>query len=166
MNKIELSIAINAPIERCFDLARSVDLHRFSMQHYHETIISGVQAGLMDYHNRVTWRARHFGVWFTLESAITKFSRPFYFTDEMQAGPFKKMVHDHFFYCTDSGTVMIDQFYFQSPYGWLGEIVDSLVLKNYLVNLLQQRNETIRQFAETDKWMEVLAQPEKIYKST
>lgn len=36
MTKIELTTAIKAPIERCFDLARSVDLHKVSMQHSRE----------------------------------------------------------------------------------------------------------------------------------
>ncbi|HCZ37436.1 MAG TPA: cell division protein, partial [Cytophagales bacterium] len=41
MTKIELTTAIKAPIERCFDLSRSVDLHKVSMQHSREEIIGG-----------------------------------------------------------------------------------------------------------------------------
>jgi ligand-binding SRPBCC domain-containing protein len=156
MTKIELTTAIKAPIERCFDLARSVDLHKVSMQHSREEIAGGVASGLMNLRDTVTWRATHFGIRFTLQSAITKFTRPFFFTDEMVRGPFKLMVHDHFFYWEESSTTMVDHFYFQSPLGLLGEVADSLVLKNYLTRLLTQRNSIIKHYAEGDGWQHVL----------
>lgn len=158
MTKIELTTAIKAPIERCFDLARSVDLHKISMQHSREEITGGVETGLMKLHDTVTWSATHFGFRFTLQSAITKFTRPFFFTDEMVRGPFKSMVHDHFFYWEESSTTMVDHFYFQSPLGALGELTDSLVLKNYLTRLLTQRNTVIKQYAEGDGWQHLLPQ--------
>lgn len=156
MNKIELTTQIKAPIERCFDLARSVDLHKLSMQHSREEIVGGITTGMMKLKDTVTWQASHFGIRFTLQSAITKFTRPFFFTDEMVRGPFKSMVHDHFFYWEESSTIMVDNFYFQSPLGLLGELVDSLVLKNYMTGLLTQRNAIIKQFAEGDDWRHIL----------
>ena len=83
MTKIKLSTSIKAPIDRCFDLARSVDLHKLSMQHAREEIAGGVETGLMKLNDTVTWKATHFGIRFTLQSAITKFTRPFSFTDKM-----------------------------------------------------------------------------------
>ncbi|MBN8649977.1 MAG: hypothetical protein J0L67_01015 [Cytophagales bacterium] len=47
-------------------------------------------------------------------------------------------------------------FYFQSPLGLLGEVADSLVLKNYLTRLLTQRNSIIKHYAEGDGWQHVL----------
>lgn len=158
LTKIELTTAIKAPIERCFDLSRSVDLHKVSMNQSGEEIISGVATGLMKLHDSVTWRASHFGIRFTLQSAITKFTRPFFFTDEMKHGPFESMVHDHFFYWEESHTTMVDHFYFQSPYGVLGEMVDSLVLKKYLTSLLTQRNSVIKQYGESEGWQYLLPQ--------
>lgn len=112
----------------------------------------------MKFQDTVTWRASHFGIRFTLQSAITKFTRPFFFTDEMKQGPFKSMVHDHFFYWEESYTNMVDHFYFQSPYGVLGEVVDSLILKRYLTSLLTKRNLVIKQYAEGNGWQQVLPQ--------
>jgi len=156
MTKIELTTAIKAPIERCFDLSRSVDLHKVSMQHSREESIGGVETGLMKLHDTVTWRATHFGIRFTLQSTIIKFTRPFFFTDEMKQGPFKSMVHDHFFYWEESHTTMVDHFYFQSPLGLLGEVADSLILKSYLTPLLTQRNSIIKHYAEGDGWQHML----------
>lgn len=158
MTKIELTTAIKAPIERCFDLARNVDLHKISMQQSREEISGGVETGLMKLHDTVTWKATHFGIRFTLQSAIVKFTRPFFFTDEMVRGPFKSMVHDHFFYWEESSTTMVDHFYFQSPLGALGELTDALVLKHYLTRLLTQRNAVIKQYAEGEGWQNMLPQ--------
>ena len=157
MTKIKLSTSIKAPIDRCFDLARSVDLHKLSMQHAREEIAGGVETGLMKLNDTVTWKATHFGIRFTLQSAITKFTRPFSFTDKMVRGPFSAMVHDHFFYSEENCTIMIDHFYFQSPLGLVGELTDSLVLKNYLTRLLTQRNAVIKKYAEGDDWQRVLS---------
>jgi len=46
---------------------------------------------------RVTWRAKHFGVRQRLTSEITAMDRPSYFQDTMIDGAFSFMQHDHFF---------------------------------------------------------------------
>jgi hypothetical protein len=51
---------------------------------------------------------------------------------------------------------MIDKFEFTSPLGFLGKLVDHLILKNYMTKFLQERNQVIMEFAETEKWKEVL----------
>jgi len=159
MNKIELSTHINAPIQRCFDLARSIDLHKISVSHTHEEAVGGVTKGLIGLNQRVLWQATHMGVRQSMEVKISKFSPPFFFTDEMVSGIFNSMSHDHFFYDIGDETVMIDHFYYDTPLGLLGEAVNLIFLKGYLIKLLTKRNETIREFAETDKWMEVLPVP-------
>ncbi|MGI8847734.1 MAG: hypothetical protein ACR2GX_05650 [Candidatus Dormibacteria bacterium] len=50
---------IEAPIERCFDLARSVDLHTQS-SHVPERAVAGKTSGLLELGDEVTWEARHF----------------------------------------------------------------------------------------------------------
>ncbi len=66
MTRIELSTHINAPIERCFDLARSIDLHMESTKQTGEQAIAGRTSGLIGLGETVTWRAKHLGVWQTL----------------------------------------------------------------------------------------------------
>jgi len=70
--------SIRAPIERCFDLARSVEAHLAGNRHWGEAAVamSGVTAGLIGLGERVTWRARHFGVLQTLTTEITAMDRP------------------------------------------------------------------------------------------
>ncbi len=64
MTRIVLLTSIAAPIERCFDLARSIDLHMASTNWSGERAIAGVTTGLIGAWQEVTWQGRHFG--FTL----------------------------------------------------------------------------------------------------
>ncbi|MBL7697876.1 MAG: SRPBCC family protein [Chitinophagaceae bacterium] len=156
MPNIELQTIIHAPIERCFDLARSIDLHKLSTGGTNEEAIAGVTTGLISGGEEVTWRAKHFGITQTLSSRITAFERPYYFRDEMIKGAFKMIRHDHIFEEKQGYTLMSDKFRFESP-GWIfGDIFNTLVLKKYLGSLLKKRNNIIKQVAETDQWKEIL----------
>jgi ligand-binding SRPBCC domain-containing protein len=148
MPKIQLSTLINAPIERCFDLARSIDLHMESTKQTGEQAIAGRTSGLIELGESVTWRAKHFGIWQTLSSKITQFDYPNSFTDEMVYGAFKRFKHQHLFYTVDGQTMMKDVFDFESPYGILGKMANMLFLKRYMENLLKRRNQVIKDTAE------------------
>lgn len=156
MPSIELTTVINAPIERCFDLARSIDLHKLSTKGTREEAIAGVTSGLIEKDQQVTWRASHFGITQTLTSRITAFEYPCYFRDELVEGAFKSIKHDHVFQKSEDKTVMNDKFYFESP-GWiLGMVLNKLVLTRYLQNLLKKRNQIIKDIAESEKWKTIL----------
>ena len=88
MPLIKLHTEIKANKEIVFDLSRSIDLHKISTEHSNETAIAGRTSGLIELHETVTWRAKHFGVYQTLTSKITTFNRPNLFTDEMVKGAF------------------------------------------------------------------------------
>ena len=148
MSKIELSTQINASIERCFDLARSIDLHMESTKQTGEQAIAGRTSGLIALGETVTWRAKHFGIWQTLTSKIIQFDYPNSFTDEMVSGAFKSFKHQHLFDTANGQTIMKDVFVFESPYGILGKIVNYLFLTRYMKNLLRKRNTVIKETAE------------------
>lgn len=156
MPVIELTTTIDAPIERCFDLARSIDLHKLSTTGTEEEAIAGETFGLIGKGQRVTWRARHFGIRQTLTSEITEFDYPNHFRDEMMNGVFKLIKHDHLFQQAGDNTVMKDKFYFESPGGILGTIFNNLVLIKYLTVLLTRRNQMIKEVAESERWRTIL----------
>jgi ligand-binding SRPBCC domain-containing protein len=148
MATIILKILINAPIERCFDLARSIDLHVESMQSSGEKAIAGKRDGLINLHESVTWRAKHFGIPFEMTNRISAMEYPTFFVDEMVKGPFKKLHHQHQFKIIDSQTEMTDVFEFQAPFGLLGRLVEKIFFKNYMLKLIEKRNEVIKFQAE------------------
>jgi len=151
MSKLELSTLINAPVERVFDLSRSIDLHVESTKHTGEKAIAGRTSGLIGYGETVTWRAKHLGIWQTLSSKITEFDYPNHFTDEMVEGAFKSIKHKHLFYAVDGKTLMKDIFVFVSPFGILGKLANFLFLTSYMKRLLEERNGVIKEAAESDR---------------
>lgn len=151
---------IHAPIERCFDLARSVEVHLAGNVHWGEAAIAtsegvtaGVTTGLLDLGQRVTWQARHFGIRQKLTSEITAMKRPTYFQDSMIRGAFAFMEHEHIFRAVSGEiTEMRDLFYFSAPLAGLGRLAEELVLRRYMQKLLRERNRVIQQIAEGAQW--------------
>lgn len=148
MTLIKLITKIKAPVQVCFDLARSIDLHTQSMQHTGEKAIAGITNGLIGLGQTVTWQARHFGITMQMTSKITELQYATSFTDEQVNGPFKHLKHQHTFQQIGCYTLMCDYFEFESPLGWLGRLTDRLVMKDHLSRLLLKRNEEIRAAAE------------------
>ena len=115
MTRIVLLTSIAAPIERCFDLARSIDLHMASTNWSGERAIGGVTSGFIGAGREVTWQGRHFGLTLTHRSRITAYERPKYFQDCMVSGRFRRFCHDHYFDARDGGTQMRDEMEFEAP---------------------------------------------------
>lgn len=147
---ISLITKIEAPIEVCFDLARSVDLHVRSMADTGERAIAGCQSGLMGLGDVVTWEATHFFIRQHLTSRITAFEPPHYFRDSQVQGIFHRFDHDHFFTEDQEATTMRDMFDYQSPLGVLGQLADVLLIESYMRRLLVRRAEAIKTFAESE----------------
>jgi ligand-binding SRPBCC domain-containing protein len=154
--RIELTTRIAAPRERCFDLARSVELHTESAARSCETAVGGRTGGLLALGDEVTWRARHLGVWQTLTSRITAYDRPLHFRDSMVRGAFAYLRHDHHFVEEGADTVMRDVFEFAAPLGVLGWLAERLILRSHLLDLLQSRNHQIKAVAQSDGWRRFL----------
>lgn len=146
--RIELTTTIAAPPAVCFDLSRCVDVHVQSLAHTGERIVAGRTTGLLGLGEEVTWRARHFGVMHEHTARLTVLDPPRHFREHTVEGRFRSFEHDHFFTPVTGGTCMRDVVEFASPCGWLGRLVDRLVLRRYLTRLLQRRNEGIRAVAE------------------
>ena len=156
MPLIKLETIINSTIEICFDLSRNIELHKISTAKTNETAIDGITKGLIGNGEFVTWQAKHFGIQQKLTTKITAYERPFHFRDEQVKGIFKKLKHDHYFSRKGNMVIMTDNFLFESPFGIFGQIFNKLVLTRYLQKFLIERNEIIKEFAETGKWKQLL----------
>jgi ligand-binding SRPBCC domain-containing protein len=127
--------------EAAFDLALSIDAHRESFAGSGEQAAAGVTTGIIGLNEYVTWRARHFGITWTMTSVITEWDRPHRFVDEQRRGPFKSFWHEHRFTPTDDGTRVDDDVRFAAPLGPLGRVAEKLVLGRYMPHLIDVRNE-------------------------
>lgn len=153
---IHLTTFIAAPVERVFDLSRSIDLHKESMKQYKEDAVSGTRFGLIEKEETVTWKAKHLFKMRMLKVKITHLEKPFCFIDEQTEGDFKMMKHEHHFKEVENGTIMIDKFHYQVPFGKPGKLFNTLYLAKYMKRLLEQKNQSIKEYAESDKWKKLL----------
>src|SRR4051812_7850396 len=97
MPVIEYQQFIKAPVELCFDLARSVDIHTKTTANTKEMAVDGVTEGLLEEGDAVTWEAIHFGIKQRLEAKVTLMEKPNKFVDIMVKGAFHSFVHTHQF---------------------------------------------------------------------
>ncbi len=148
MPLIELSTGIRAPIERVFDLARSIDAHVASTGQTRERAVAGRTSGLIELGETVTWEARHFGLKQRLTVRISEMEIPHFFEDVMTAGAFASMRHRHEFEESDGVTLMRDRFEFAAPMGILGRIAERLFLTAYMTRFLTIRNAHLKAVAE------------------
>ena len=156
MPLIKLTTFVKAPLQRVFDLSRSVDLHKKSMSRWDEKPVSGRLSGLVEGGDTITWQAKHLLKVRTLSVKVTALQAPHSFVDELVKGDFAALKHEHYFKPCENGTFIIDHFYFETPYGTLGNLLNRLYLTRYMRRLLEARNETIKQVAESNQWRHYL----------
>jgi ligand-binding SRPBCC domain-containing protein len=152
MQTIRLTTWMNAPVERCFKLATSIDLHIVSGAQMHEKAIGGVTSGLIGEGETVQWQGRHFGRVMKHTSKIDGWRPYSYFRDVMVEGSFVRFEHEHHFAVMDDGTRMRDEIRFVAGYGLLGGIAEKKVLRRHLIALFKRRNTVIKQVAESEEW--------------
>jgi ligand-binding SRPBCC domain-containing protein len=148
MPQIIIKTQIKAQIGICFDLARDIGFYYNSLKRITEIPVSGKITGLIEARDYVTWETNYLNLMQHLTLKVTEFNKPFLFVDEMVKGEFKSYRHEHIFEDFNGITIMTDKFYFQSSYGILGKIIDSLFLKRYFKKQIKVRNEILRQKAE------------------
>lgn len=155
METIRVTTWMDAPMERCFRLATSIDLHLVSAAQTRETAIDGVTSGEIGEGQSVVWRGRHFGRWVTHTNKVDGW-RPFsYFREVMTKGWFARFEHEHHFAIMDDGTRMRDEIRFSAPHGWMGGMVAKMV-RRHLIGMLRRRNALIKRVAETEEWHKYL----------
>lgn len=145
--RFTLVTEIAAPVGRVFDLCLDVEAHVRSMAHSRESVIAGRTDGILELDDRVTWRARHFGIPWTMTVRITELDRPRRFVDEQVTGPFDSFHHLHEFEPTRDGTRMTDTIEFVAPFGLVGRLAENRVLERRLRALIETRNRYLQQAA-------------------
>jgi ligand-binding SRPBCC domain-containing protein len=62
-----------------------------------------------------------------------------YFIDEQRFGPYALWHHKHFFETEGNGVKMTDVVHYALPFGFLGRIMNALVVKNKLKEIFEYR---------------------------
>jgi hypothetical protein len=151
MDTIRSAIWINAPVERCFLLALSVDLHVASARSLQKAV-KGVTTGLIGLGESVTFEGHDLTGDGPHTSVIDELRACTYFREVMVTGNFRYFVHEHHFATMDDGTRMRDEIRFSASWGHLGRVLARRRIKAFL----KQRNSVIKRVAESDEWRKYL----------
>ena len=157
MIRLHVRAIIAAPPERCFDLARSVDLHQASSHLIGGRAVAGRVRGLAQLGDWTMWSARFFGLRFSLSTEITLFERPTRLEDTLRSGLFAHFGHRYTFTpLSASRTLMTDDFFFQSPLGIIGAAFDWLILRPQMRAAARSRALFIQSVAASGEWRRFL----------
>ena len=76
---------------------------------------------------------------------ITQVVDKSYFIDEQRFGPYSLWHHKHFFEATDKGTKMTDVVHYALPLGFLGRIMNTLIVKSKLKAIFDFREKKVNE---------------------
>ncbi len=145
--------SINAPIERVFDLVRSIEAHETTSS-IDGRAVAGKTVGLSGLNDVTTWSARFFGLRFQLATRVTSFNPPFSLTESLERGLLLEFGHVYNLKLLESGLVELeDKFGFRSP---LGALLDAWVLKPVMSRTMSARLNGLKELAETNGWKKFL----------
>ncbi|MGB0838175.1 MAG: SRPBCC family protein [Flavobacteriaceae bacterium] len=83
------------------------------------------------------------GIKTTWVTEITKVKTLEFFIDEQRIGPYKLWHHQHFIEPHPQGVLMKDIISYSPPFGFLGSIANSLIIKSKLKEIFNFRKKTI-----------------------
>ena len=83
---------------------------------------------------------------------ITQVDEKKYFVDEQRIGPYKMWHHQHFIEeLPGGGVLMTDIVTYQPPFGFLGAIANSVLIKKKLIEIFEYRTKAVeKRFGEYD----------------
>lgn len=149
MTSVVVTTRIAAPIEVCFDLARSVDAHLQSSEFTGERAVEpGRTSGLLEFGDLVTFEGVHFGIRQRFTARITEMDRPHRFVDELVKSTFRALCHVHSFEAAADGTtLMTDALEWTSPLGILGRIADAVAVRRHMRNFVVKKQRRLGEIA-------------------
>ncbi len=153
MTAIRCEVIVRAPAERCFDLARSVDLHVDSSAGIAARAVGGRRGGLSGEGDETVWSARFFGVRFSMTTRIEDFVFPTRFGDRMTRGLLRRFEHVYRFQPLDDGScAMSDELVVEASFGLVGRWMERFYLARRMDELVRSRLEHIKRVAEGYGW--------------
>lgn len=131
---------VNASLEECWDFFSSPsNLQKITPENM------GFQ--ITDYDNKSMYAGQIIqykvtpllGIKISWTTLITQVKDKAYFIDEQRFGPYAFWHHKHFFEATSTGVKMTDVVHYALPLGFLGRIMNALIVKNKLKEIFDYR---------------------------
>ena len=153
--KLETVQHINATIEECWDF--------FSSPKNLQTItLDNMSFEIQDFDGKrmypgqiITYTLKPLlGIKINWVTIITVCKENQYFIDEQRFGPYALWHHKHFFEPTEDGTKMTDIVHYALPLGFLGRIMNRLVVRSKLKTIFDYRHNKIEELFNSKVFVE------------
>ena len=76
---------------------------------------------------------------------ITRVKEHSYFIDEQRKGPYSIWHHEHHFEEVKDGVLMTDKLYYSLPFGVIGRVINSLIVRNKVLSIFQYRRKILEE---------------------
>lgn len=146
VHKLEFKQTIHQPIK---------DVWKFFSNPNNLAIITPPEIGFKQTHNDYTdiyagMILQHrikpiFNIPLSWMTEITQVKHSDYFIDEQRKGIYNFWHHQHHFKETNTGTEMLDIVHYEVPFGFLGDIVDAIFVRNKIQSLFDYRYKKIEE---------------------
>jgi ligand-binding SRPBCC domain-containing protein len=73
------------------------------------------------------------------QTEISDVKENYSFTDEQLTGPYKIWKHTHTFTAKEDGVLMTDVIQYELPLGWLGKIVEKIIVRDKIKSIFDYR---------------------------
>lgn len=155
MEIIRLTTWIKAPVERCFRLATSPDIHQVLVSLSVSGILRPGPSPHLSEGDRLKWPGHYLGLLPTYTTRIAQMRQCGCFREVLETGGFRHFEHDHHFTPLNDGTRMRDEIRFVIPPGFLGPMTTPVV-RRYLIWRISMGNSLFRHIAQSQLWRQYL----------
>ena len=81
----------------------------------------------------------------TWVTEITHVEDGLYFVDEQRKGPYKMWHHEHWIHPIEGGVLMEDLVTYEPPFGFIGKIINRLVIRKKLNQIFEYRRKAVNE---------------------
>lgn len=156
MGFIHITNFIAAPSETVYDLSRHVLLQKKAMEKIGARQLRGVSSGLLSNNDTILWALGLANKDFHFTLKITELNPGLFIQEEMTQGSLESFKHLRHFKKIKNGTLVIDEIFYTLPKKFWAPWVDRLLLNGKLHDLLKERNNILKEYAESNKWRALL----------
>jgi len=79
------------------------------------------------------------------QTEISKVEKPYLFVDKQLKGPYKTWEHTHRFIEKENGTLMEDSVKYSLPFGMIGKLTHSIMVREKIENIFAYRRQILNQ---------------------
>lgn len=156
MPTIHLTTFIAAPASVVFDLSRHISIQKDAFSEHRIDAVAGTRFGTLEKGETITWKSHHLYKERLQRIKVVEMSKPEMYVEVQLQGDLVSMRHEHHFKAIDNGMLMIDLLSFETPYGQFGKWFNALYFTRYMEALIHKKNNTIKRYAESDRWKKLL----------